>query len=417
MNETLKFLTPDRALEIRAAHGSPVYVYDEATLRAQAAATLAFPNAFGLTVRYAMKAAPNAAILKLFTELGLHLDASSGYEVERALRAGIPMANISLSSQELPGNLAELLDKGLHVNATSLNQISRIGAVAPGRKIGLRFNPGLGSGGTARTNVGGPASSFGIWYAYREDAQALCAQFDLSVDRIHSHIGSGSDPAVWQRVVSLNLDLVRAFPDVTTLDLGGGFKTGRMADEVSTDLQAIGAPVKAEFEAFAKETGRELRLEIEPGTFLVANAACILATVQDKVDTGDEGYRFLRLDCGMTEVLRPSLYGAQQPIVVIPADGAERPSVDYIVAGHCCESGDILTPAPGDAEALAPRSLSTAEIGDAIAIEGTGAYCSGMSAKNYNSFPEAAEVLLHTDGTHRLIRSRQSLDQMLENEL
>lgn len=92
-----------------------------------------------------------------------------------------------------------------------------------------------------------------------------------------------------------------------------------MSGEESTDLQAIGAPVKGDFDDFKKETGRELKLEIEPGTFLVANAGSLVCTVQDVVSTGSAGYEFIKLDAGMTELLRPSLYGAVHPLVVVPA--------------------------------------------------------------------------------------------------
>lgn len=106
------------------------------------------------------------------------------------------------------------------------------------------------------------------------------AKHKLQVVRIHTHIGSGSDPVVWQRVATLSLNLVREFPEVVTLNLGGGYKVGRMKDEVSTDLQNIGTPVKKLFEEFAQETGRQLKLEVEPGTFLVANAGALVSTVQ-----------------------------------------------------------------------------------------------------------------------------------------
>ena len=166
--EKLRFLTPDKAREARDAYGTPAYIYDEATLTAQAQAALNFPNAFGLTVRYAMKASPNAAILQLFQKLGLHIDASSLYEVERALRAGFSPGKIVLSTQELGKGFAEYLKKGVHINACSLDQLRRIGEALPGNEIGLRFNPGVGSGGNNRTNVGGPSSSFGIWHEKRK---------------------------------------------------------------------------------------------------------------------------------------------------------------------------------------------------------------------------------------------------------
>eukprot|EP00953_Heterococcus_sp_UTEX-ZZ885_P019503 10889-Heterococcus_DN1.PRE.2 len=353
---------------VRSSYGTPAYVYDVASLKSNANQCLAFPNAFGLTVRFAMKSCPNAAILQLFNSMGLHIDASSGYEVRRAISAGIPASHISLSTQELPNDFAELLKLGVKINACSLTQLERIGSESPGHAIGLRVNPGLGSGGTKRTNVGGPSSSF----------------------------GSGSDPAVWQRVSGVSLDIVNKFPAVTHLNLGGGYKVGRMKSEVSTDLSKIGLPVRQDFEKFAKDTGRKLHLEIEPGTFLVANVGSLVSTVQDIVSTGSDGHTFIKLDAGMTDLLRPSLYGAQHPIITIPKKTTTTSTTSYVVVGHCCESGDILTPA---------------------SVEGCGAYVSGMSAKNYNSFPEAPEVLIDETGGLHLIRRRQSLEQIFQNEM
>lgn len=137
--------------------------------------------------------------------------------------------------------------------------------------------------------------------------KAIVSKYNLNIKRIHTHIGSGSDPEVWQNVAGLSLKLVEDFPDVATLNLGGGFKVGRMSAEVSTDLQKVGLPVKKKFEEFAEKFGRKLKLEIEPGTFLVANSGAVLCTVQDIVTTGSEGFSFIKLDSGMTEVLRPSL--------------------------------------------------------------------------------------------------------------
>ena len=111
------FLTPAVAKAcVDTAGGSPVYAYSMDKLTESADACLAFPNAYGLTVRYAMKACPNAAILQIFSSKGIHIDASSGYEVRRAMSAGIPAENISLSTQELPADFAELIDMGVKVN-------------------------------------------------------------------------------------------------------------------------------------------------------------------------------------------------------------------------------------------------------------------------------------------------------------
>ena len=412
--EVHSFLTPALAQKIAQEQGTPCYVYSQATLEQQGRAMLAFPNAFGLTVRFAMKACPNAAILKLFAKLGLHFDASSGFEVKRALAAGVPANRISLSAQELPEDFEKLLRQGVEVNACSLQQLARIGQALPGHRIGVRFNPGRGSGGTGKTNVGGPDSSFGIWHELVGEVQALVAKHHLEVIRIHTHIGSGSDPVVWQEVSAASLALVSRFPSVKILNLGGGYKVARVATEKGTDPQVIGAPVKAAFEAFAQTEGRRLHLEIEPGTFLVANAGAILCRVQDVVQTSTR--EFLKLDSGMTEVLRPSLYGAQHPVHLYP-QAASSETKSYVIVGHCCESGDLISCAPGAPETLAPRTLSKAQAGDLCVIGGAGAYCAGMSAKNYNSFPEAPEVLLTTAQQPVLIRRRQTLEQITQNEI
>ena len=416
--EKLKFLSPALTEKVRQLVGTPAYVYDERTLTAQAGKALAFPNAFGLTARYAMKASPNAAILRIFEKAGLHFDASSGWECDRAIKAGIAPNKLSLSTQEMPSkaDFSRLYNAGINFNACSLSQLETFGALFPGKEVGLRFNPGLGSGGTSKTNVGGPSSSFGIWHESIPAVRATVEKYQLRVIRIHTHIGSGSDPLVWQKAADLSLDIVRQFPEATTLNLGGGYKVGRMAYEKTTDLIEIGQPILEKFKALQTETGRAIRLEIEPGTFLLANSCSLVSTIQDIVSTGEKVYHFLKLDSGMTEILRPSLYAAQHPIIVVPAKSTSE-TVPYVVVGHCCESGDLLTPSPEDSGELAARELAKSEIGDLCVIEGAGAYCSAMSSKNYNSFPEAAEVLLRENGELVVIRKRQTLDQILQNEV
>mmetsp|Transcript_29230 Transcript_29230/g.62159 ORF Transcript_29230/g.62159 Transcript_29230/m.62159 type:complete len:481 (-) Transcript_29230:79-1521(-) len=426
------WLTPELAQScIDTAAGTPLYAYSLDTLAKSADDCLAFPNAYGLTVRYAMKSSPNGSILKYFLKRGICIDASSGFEVRRAMDMGVPAEKISLSSQELPEDFAELVKMGVKINACSVSQLERFGQAFPNcsQKVGIRVNPGVGSGGFSssatgfsKTNVGGPASSFGIWHETVTDGTvpAIVEKYGLEPERIHTHIGSGSDPAIWQSVAKTSLSFCAIWDTVTALNLGGGYKVGRNPGEETTDLSTIGVPVADAFREFAKEHGRELKLEIEPGTYLVANAGALVTKIQDKVSTGDEGHIFLKMDAGMTDVLRPSLYGAIHPITILPASGKSADvgtsTESVVVVGHCCESGDLMTPKPGEPEALEERALRTAEIGDIAVMDGCGAYCSGMSTKNYNSFPEAPEVLVDTEGKVHLIRERQSLKKIYENE-
>jgi diaminopimelate decarboxylase len=407
-------LTAEQAAQVRNRFGTPCYVYAQAGLEAAARQALAFPAPFGFTLRYAMKANPSRGILALFRDLGLHIDASSDHEVERALRAGFPPAAIQLTSQMPSPRLAEHLARGVLFNACSLRQLEAFARIAPGREVSVRMNAGLGSGSSNRTNTGGPAASFGIWHEYLGDVKTLAERYDVKITRLHTHIGSGTDPEVWKRATRMTLDLAAKLPDVLVVNLGGGFKVGRMPGEPSVDLADVGAHVKQELLAFRDRDGRALRLEIEPGTYLVATAGFVVATCIDVVDTGRDGYLFAKLDTGMPEVTRPSLYGAQHPIHVL-AEG--RDEADTVFVGPCCESGDILTPAPGDPEALAPRRVARPEIGDLVIVGGAGAYCAAMSTINYNSYPQAPEVMLEPDGTLRLLRRRQLLEQVWANEV
>jgi diaminopimelate decarboxylase len=283
------------------------------------------------------------------------------------------------------------------------------GEAFPGGKLGIRFNPGLGSGHHTFANVGGRGSSFGIWHSYAPEVLKLAQQYKLRIYRIHTHIGSGVDPEVWERVAALTLDLARQCRDVTHVNLGGGFKIARMPTDKATNVQECGNRVRGCFEAFAKETGRQLHLEIEPGTFLVANAGCLVARVEDVVDTGPEGHGFVKLNCGMGEIMRPVLYGAQHPIIIL---NQEQKLVKHVVVGHCCESGDALSMGTSGIEA---RELSNPRRGDFAVIEGCGAYCASMSVVNYNSYPQAPEVLL-IGNRLEVIRVRQTMEQMLVNE-
>src|SRR6266852_2416997 len=230
------FLTAEQAAEIRERFGTPCYVYDRATLEAAARRALAFPAPFGFTLRYAMKANPSRGILALFRDLGLHIDASSDPEVERALRAGFAPERIQLTSQMPSPSLREHIARGVLFNACSLHQLEEFGRVAPGGEVSVRVNPGLGTGSTKRTNTGGPASSFGIWHEAMGEVAVIAKRHGLRIRRLHSHVGSGTDPEVWKRCARMTLDLVGTLPDVATVNLGGGFKVGRMPEEPSVDL-------------------------------------------------------------------------------------------------------------------------------------------------------------------------------------
>jgi diaminopimelate decarboxylase len=220
---------------------------------------------------------------------------------------------------------------------------------------------------------------------------------------------------VWQKAAQLTLKVAQDLRDVVIVNLGGGYKIDRMSPERSINFQSAFLPVKEAFEEFAGLTGRKLHLEIEPGTYLVANSCILIARVNDIVDTGPKGYRFLKLDASMTDLLRPMIYGDRHPIRILDKRGTHQKS--YVVVGSCCESGDIFTPRQGNPELIDTVLLPEAERGDYIVIMGAGAYGSTMSAKNYNSRPACAEVMIDTDGSYQLITRSETLEEVWGREL
>ena len=415
----LAFGSDAKMIEIAREFGSPVLVHNEDSYRQSAREALRAPNAFGIHVRYAMKANSHRVILRILSEEGIDIDASSYAEVKRAIAAGIEPHRIELTSQ-MPlasEELREIMELGVIYNATSLLQLRNYARLFAGsdRPFSVRINPGLGSGHNNRTNTAGLAASFGIWHEYLPEVLSIAKDHSLKITHLHTHVGSGSDWTIWQKASRLTLGIARRMPDVETVNLGGGYKIDRIDAAKSIDFRTVFPHVKESFEEFAADTGRKLKLEIEPGTYLSANSCILVSRVCDVVDTGREGYNFIKLDASMTELLRPMIYGARHPFRLLGK--SEDSSKDYVIVGTCCESGDIFSPREGDPEEVDTVTFPEAAIGDYLAIMGVGAYGISMSAKNYNSRPICAEVLIRYDGSHVLISRQQEIEEIWAREL
>jgi len=418
------------AAQAASDFGTPVYVYDESLILRRCYECLDMPNAFGLTVRYSMKANSNKSLLKLIGKAGLALDASSLNEVFRAHLAGIPYEDIMLTTQEVyegdrMTELEELLRKGLKYNVCSLRQLRLIGDFALKNSFspGIRIHPGVGSGETATRNTGDDYSCFGVHLSDIEEVLSYSWEKWIKFKHIHVHIGSGADLTIWKQNIDLELGIIdRHFPDAESVSFGGGLKEARMPGEHAADIVALGNYAKQQIAAFYKKTGRKLKMEIEPGTYIVANSGYAVTRVIDKKRTARSN--FIITDGGMEINSRPLLYGSRHPVYVLSGDGARVKSSEFstdsdgysaVVAGICCESGDCQT-LDMDGHAV-PRGMAEPEIGDLAVIGGVGAYCSSMAPFNYNSHTQIPEVLFTSDNQLRMIRKRQTLEQMLENEI
>jgi len=416
--------------QIGESFGTPVYVYDETLILERCRECIKMPQAYGLTVRYAMKANSNKRLLKIITDAGLHLDASSLSEVKRANLAGVPYERIMLTTQEVHTGkerekLEELLQNGLRYNVCSLYQLQLVGDFAATNKIdvGIRIHPGIGSGESATRNTGDDYSCFGIHLSDLDKAFGFATEKGLIFKHIHVHIGSGADTKMWRQNIDLLLSIIeKHFPDADTVCFGGGLKEARMPGEYAADVPLLGSYAKMQLEDFFNRTGRKLKMEIEPGTYIIANSGYAITRLLDKKQTSRSN--FIITDGGMEINSRPLLYGSKHPVYIVANDGARVISSEFdenkhdyeaVVAGKCCESGDCQT-LDMDGHAI-PRAMVEPKIGDFVIIGGVGAYCSSMSPYNYNSHPQAPEVLFPKNGKPEEIRKRQTLEQMVENEI
>lgn len=398
---------------IKSNYQTPVYVYSEKLIREYAQQFLDFPHNYWLTTRFAMKANSNKTILRLFNKYGFQIEASSEYEAKRAMLAGIPAQDIQLSGQEFPSDVS-LLQSDIFFVATSAHQIKQYSQLSNKKEIWIRINVGIGSADFAKINTGWSSSSFGIWYQQLDQIKDLAASFWLKIVKIHSHIWSENGVESWSKATRKVLEIAEQFPEVTTINMWWWFKMAIMDYEKTADLIEIGNAIKSDFENFYTITGRKLHLEVEPGKYLMINTCCLLATIQDIVDTWESGYTFLKLNSGMTEMPRVTLYWIQEPITIVTSQQQQK---EYVMVGHCCESWDLITCKLYQPEIIEPRKLPKAEIGDLVLISGVGAYNSSMAIKNYNSFPEAGELLIRENGQILEIRKRQKLEQIMENEV
>src|SRR5690606_743200 len=160
-------------------------------------------------------------------------------------------------------------------------------------------------------------------------------------------------------IMDAALFIAATMPDVTSLDIGGGYKIAYTSHDTAADMERIMEIFSEKIRAFNTAMNRQLHLEIEPSRSLVAHAGTLLAEVVDRVDTGRAGYTILRVNTGMNDILRPAMYGAQHGIDVLNSSTDHQ---EYVVVGHNCETGDILTPAPHDPEHVQPRRLRKAAI-------------------------------------------------------
>jgi diaminopimelate decarboxylase len=408
-----------RVQDLAAQFGTPTYLYEAATIVGKIAELHEFD-----TVRYAMKACSNLAILDLVRQHGGLVDTVSAGEIQRALAAGYSRGDTAAEADETSPPeivytadifdheaLKMVVEHGVHVNVGSADMIDQLGKVSPGGDITLRINPGFGHGHSQKTNTGGEQSKHGIWHKQVQDCLQAAARYDLTISGLHMHIGSGTDLEHLAQVCQVMDEVAHEVGDsIHSISAGGGLPVPYRDDESYVDLARYFGLWNTIRRSLEDDFSHKVSLEIEPGRFLVAESGYLLTEIRAVKRMGKN--LFYLVDAGFNNLARPILYGAYHPISVVPVDDQPRALVDVIVGGPLCESGDIFTQQEGGF--VCSRQLPEARVGEFLVLECAGAYGAVMGS-NYNSKPLAAEVLI-VDGRAELVRQRQSNEDLFQDE-
>lgn len=413
LNNTDTALNRDNLLPLAQRYNAPFWAYDADIIRQRINQLQQFD-----TVRFAQKACSNIHILRLMREAGVKVDSVSLGEVERALAAGFqPGGDEIVFTADLldHATLARIVELKVPVNAGSIDMLHQLGTASAGHAVWLRVNPGFGHGHSQKTNTGGENSKHGMWHSDLPEALAAVQRYGLHLAGIHMHIGSGVDYAHLEQVCDAMVDMIiTSGADPKAISAGGGLSIPYHYGEEAIDTEHYYGLWNTARDRVAAHLGHAVQLEIEPGRFLVAESGVLVSQVRAVKAMGSR--HFVLVDAGFNDLMRPSLYGSYHHISLLPADGRsldENATVDSVVAGPLCESGDVFTQLEGGM--VAPRALPPAKVDDYLVFHDTGAYGASMSS-NYNSRPLIAEVLFD-GGKVREIRRAQTIQQLLALEL
>ena len=306
--------------EIADQFGTPVYVYSLEILRQ----SINEIKKLSPVTRYAMKASSNTRILQEMLANGVKIDAVSVFEVQRAIRAGYKAEDICFTSDVFfnADDVNYCLENNIYCNCGTLGMVEEYGQALKKKgtgspKISIRINPGEGAGHSKKTNTGGPYSKHGIWYQNLDDVKQILKEYGLTLSGIHMHIGSGGDMEHLKRITAKLVDFAKEFPDVETINFGGGLPYQYDPDQPQEDIAGYKAIIDERAKVLKEHFGKEVVCEIEPGRRFVAGCGYLIGEVRSLNHTFDEdGKRidYVLTNVGFCHLIRPMAYGSFHPI-------------------------------------------------------------------------------------------------------
>jgi diaminopimelate decarboxylase len=402
------FLSRDMLIKLKEEYGTPLYIYSEAILREKCREVKGILPHRNVRINYSAKANTNPELLKIIHSEGLDVDAMSPGEIVIEERAGFTPDRIFFISNNVSAEeMRFAIDRGILISVDSLSQLELFGRINPGGQVAVRFNPGIGAGHHEKVVTAGKKTKFGIQKEFVPQVKAILEQYNLKLVGINQHIGSlFLDGEVYADSICALFDIAREFPQLQFIDFGGGLGVPYKPGENRLDFSVLGQKLDGLIEAFLRDfPNKDIIFKMEPGRYVVAECGLLLGTVHAVKQSYDT--RYIGTDLGMNVLLRPAMYDAYHEVSIVKV-GSEAEADDLetaTIVGDICENSDILA---------RDRRLPKASEGDLVVVSNAGAYGYVM-ASNYNCRLRPAEVLIDLEGRARLIRKRDTLEQLFIN--
>ncbi|WP_426058616.1 diaminopimelate decarboxylase [Hymenobacter sp. B1770] len=385
--------------------GTPLYVYNSATITGQYSKLKKAFSGHKTRIFYACKALSNVSILRHIHSLGSGLDCVSINEVRLGLHVGFAPDDILFTPNSVTfEELVEAKNLGVNLNIDNISLLERFGATFGGSyPVCVRLNPHIEAGGNYKIQTGHIDSKFGISIHQLRHLERVVKGTGLHVRGLHMHTGSEiKDVGVFMRALEILFDAAGRFPELDFLDLGSGFKVPYKPGDPETDVNALGKQVAEAFKGFEKEYGRPLECWFEPGKYMVSESGYLLVNVAVVKQT--TATVFAGVNSGFNHLIRPMFYDSYHHISNLTnPKGAERL---YTVVGNICETDTFAW----------DRLLPEIRENDLLVFHNAGAYGFEMSS-SFNSRTRPAEVLLDEAGELRLIRRRQTFEDLLAGQV
>ena len=397
-------LSKEQLVSIAQEFGTPLYVYNADHITAQYEKLTAAFAETDTKIFYACKALTNINILKHIKSIGCNVDCSSVNEVKLALLAGFEPSNVLYTSNGIHfSEIEEAQRLGVNINIDSLSNLEKFGKkYGHSYPVGIRLRPNIMAGGNIKISTGHDKSKFGIPVDEIDKILALIAKYHLAVQNLHIHTGSDiKDVAVFVKGIDVLFDIIPQFKDLSSIDLGGGFKVPYKKGDAETDIPLLAQKVNEAFANHPNPNGKHLQVWFEPGKFLVSASGYFIAEVN--VLKENTATTFAGLNTGFNHLIRPMFYDAYHQIENISNPTGEEKH--YTVVGNICETDTFAW----------DRKIHEIHEGDLLAFYNAGAYGFEMSS-NFNSRYKPAEVLVK-DGKATLIRKRDTFDDIIRNQV